>query len=123
MSSKTYVFEDKLTKYKSVQVVISFSEEPFKCTLSSLPAEIVYLHDTNGDHEKRNLDFGLPENLQFRLMHSGNDVMLDLQENKRLNANAPIYEPATDESGNMIAVTNENIGPNNVSTNLFFFFF
>ena len=78
-------------------------------------AELVYLHDTNNDHEKRNLDFGLAENLQFRMVHLGNEVTLNLKENKRLNTNAPIYEPFTDSLGNTRAVRNLDIEPNNVS--------
>ena len=71
----------------------------------------MYLQDTNNDLDKRNLDFGLPENLQFRLVHSGNDVKLNLRENKRLNANAPIYEPGLDGK----VVRNTKVQPNNVS--------
>ena len=80
-----------------------------------ISAELVYLEDTNFDHEKRNFNFGLPENLKFRMKYKGGDVNLDLRENTRLNVNAPIYEHRFDKERKMRAVRNNKIRPNNVS--------
>ncbi|XP_053383930.1 uncharacterized protein LOC123536674 isoform X5 [Mercenaria mercenaria] len=60
--------------------------------------EIVSLEDINDDHEKRNLYRGLPATLEFNLKRdSGNNLKLRLEENKRLNKNAPVYRTVIEE--------------------------
>lgn len=55
--------------------------------------EHVTIEDLNNDVDRRNLDFGLPETLDFNIKRSWHsDIKLRLTENKRLNANAPLYE-------------------------------
>ena len=80
----------------------------------------MYLEDNNDDVHKRNFDLGLPETLQFNLRHSSDLVSLNLRENKRLNANAPIYEEVKDKYGNPRIQRNLNIAPNNVSRKALF---
>ncbi|XP_053383883.1 uncharacterized protein LOC123535799 isoform X2 [Mercenaria mercenaria] len=60
--------------------------------------EIVLLEDINGDHDKRNLNMGLPETLEFNLKRGTSpDMKIQLQENRHLNPNAPVY--TTDVEG------------------------
>ena len=54
--------------------------------------EIVLVQDTNSDHDRRHLDAGLPSTLKFDLKRESGTVQLTLEENERLNANAPVYE-------------------------------
>jgi hypothetical protein len=57
--------------------------------------EQVWLRDLNSDLDKRNLEIGgLPSNLKFALIRQGYDhgLELNLEENRRLGANAPVYE-------------------------------
>lgn len=55
--------------------------------------ELVWLEDLNNDHHHRHLEMGLPNYLEFNLKReSGNKLKLRLEENVRLNANAPVYE-------------------------------
>ena len=49
------------------------------------------------------------------MKYKGGDVNLDLRENTRLNANAPIYEHRFDKERNMRVERNNKIQPNNVS--------
>ena len=49
------------------------------------------------------------------MKYKGGDVNLDLRENTRLNANAPIYEHRFDKQHNMRVERNNKIRPNNVS--------
>ncbi|XP_053383936.1 A disintegrin and metalloproteinase with thrombospondin motifs 18-like [Mercenaria mercenaria] len=54
--------------------------------------ELVWLEDLNTNHDLRNLEIGLPEHLYFNIKRQGgNSAKLHLRENKRLNANAPVY--------------------------------
>ena len=60
------------------------------------------MEDLNSDHERRNLDAGLPPYLEFRVKRQLDykDVKLSLQENVRLNAHhAPVFVLDVDENG------------------------
>jgi hypothetical protein len=54
--------------------------------------ELVWLEDLNSLHDLRELETALPSMLHFNIKRlSGENIKLHLQENKRLNANAPVY--------------------------------
>lgn len=63
----------------------------------------MWLEDLNY-HERRHFNLGLPEALEFNLKrNAGSDVKLSLRENRRLNANAHVFETVS-EDGIMRAV-------------------
>ncbi|XP_045177373.2 A disintegrin and metalloproteinase with thrombospondin motifs 2-like isoform X2 [Mercenaria mercenaria] len=66
--------------------------------LVKVVAEIAWLEDINNDNDKRNLDMGLPEILEFNLKRdNGGTTKLQLQENKRVSPNAPVYITVVEE--------------------------
>ena len=74
-------------------------------------------HDLNSDHDRRHLDAGLAEELQFLLKREEGDVKLSLRENKRLNHNAPMHELVRDLDGKTKLVEKKHL-PLMVSTML-----
>ena len=75
------------------------------------------LHDLNSDHDRRHLNAGLAEELQFLLKRENGDVELSLRENKRLNHNAPMHELVRDANGKTKLVEKKHL-PLMVSTML-----
>lgn len=64
-----------------------------KASCFSAVPELVLLEDLNNDHHLRHLEMGLPNHLEFNLKRQdGKKLKLRLEENVRLNANAPVYE-------------------------------
>ena len=59
----------------------------------------MYVEDLNSDHDRRHLDAGLPHYLEFNVKRENEAVRLSLEENVRLNANAPVYEINVDAKG------------------------
>lgn len=62
----------------------------------------MWLRDLNSDLDRRNLDSaGLPSSLKFSLSREDTtpDVELELEENKRLNVNAPVFVVKSTSSG------------------------
>ena len=74
----------------------------------------MYLEDNNANVHKRTFENGLSETLDFNLRYAGDFVSLKLRENKRLNANAPIYEEVTLADGTKKIQRNINIPSNKV---------
>ena len=60
--------------------------------IASVASEVVWLNDMTSDHAKRHLEGGLPESLHFNMTNEKKQFELTLQENKRLNPNAPVFE-------------------------------
>lgn len=75
--------------------------------------ERVLIQDLNADHDKRNLEAGLPSTLHFNLQRENGfpDVKLELQENTRLNSNAPVYESVLMTNGKQSLIPKPNIPP------------
>jgi len=71
---------------------------------ASVAGETVYLESLNNDAYRRSQELGQPETLNFRLRHSSGEVELNLEENVRLNANAPIFINRRKENGDSVAV-------------------
>ena len=65
----------------------------FKAHLSfSEQSEFVTVQDLNSDHDRRNLDAGLPRYLEFNLLRDGAKVNLKLEENVHLSKYPPVYD-------------------------------
>ena len=79
------------------------------------------MRDLNSDHDRRNIDGGLPSFLEFDLRRESAGVKLTLEENRRLNANAPVYEIQEDERGKRILIE-KDVPPIAVSSVLLSFF-
>ncbi|KAL4225404.1 hypothetical protein ACF0H5_016094 [Mactra antiquata] len=67
----------------------------FCLSLVTIATEQVWLQDLNSDLDRRHLEAGLPSTLNFRLSRrdASRSSLLDLklEENTRLNANAPVF--------------------------------
>jgi len=64
----------------------------------------------SSDHERRNLEAGLPATLHFHLKrNAGPVVKLELKENTRLNAHAPVFEPVSDVDGKQRLIKKSNL--------------
>ncbi|XP_045181277.2 A disintegrin and metalloproteinase with thrombospondin motifs 16-like [Mercenaria mercenaria] len=86
----------------SVAIVLS--------VVSAVP-EQVWLRDLNSDLERRNLESaGLPSTLRFELFRGNNDpgLELNLEENRRLNANAPVFDVEPTSNGKQRLVRKES---------------
>ena len=64
-----------------------------------MAAEFVWLRDLTFDHNKRNLNGGLPESLKFSMTKGTRKFEFNLKQNRRLNANAPVYDIKIDSDG------------------------
>jgi hypothetical protein len=72
------------------------------------------VRDLNADIDRRNLESaGLPSQLNFQLLRGNNepDFHLNLEENLRLNANAPVYDvmPTSDGKQKLVRKTSTPI--------------
>ena len=73
------------------------------------------LHDLNSDHDRRHLDYGLSEELEFLLKRKLGDIKISLRENKRLNHNAAMHELVRESNGKTKMIKRKHI-PLMVST-------
>lgn len=67
------------------------------------------MQDLNSDQDRRHLDAGLPSQLAFNLQRETGNVKLTLEENRRLNANAPVYEVTEGQQGESDIVKKESV--------------
>ena len=79
--------------------------------------EFVLIRDKNSDHDRRHLDGGLPSSLKFEIIREAGDVKLTLEENNRLNPNAPVYDIKEDHDGSM-SLVRKDVPPIMVRTSL-----
>lgn len=65
--------------------------------------ELVFVTDNTNDVSQRHLEAGLPSNLEFHLERTTDrgygHLTLQLEENKRLNQNAPMYRSHRNSAG------------------------
>ena len=73
------------------------------------------MHDLNSDHDRRHLEAGLSEELEFLLKRKLGDIKISLRENKRLNHNAAMHELVQESNGKTKMVKRKHI-PLMVST-------
>ena len=84
---------------------------------SSRQQEFVLVRDRNSDHDRRHLDGGLPSSLNFEIIREAGDVKLALEENNRLNPNAPVYDIKKDNDGSL-SLVRKDVPPITVRTSL-----